>query len=112
MMLLRRKKAEEHMQKYTEDISTERQRLYEMLETLPVMICLLTEDHHVKFANRAFRERFGEAHGRHCYEYLFGFNEPCHWCQAYQVLETGKSHFWELETPDGSVIDVYNMPFY
>ena len=102
---------EEQVKERTKELSFERKRFYDVLETLPVMICLLTEDHYVAFANRTFRERFGEAHGRHCYEYLFGFNEPCHWCQAYQVLETGKLHSWELETPDGSVIDVYNMPF-
>jgi PAS domain S-box-containing protein len=100
-----RKRAEESLQK-------ERKRLYDVLETLPVMICLLTPDYHVTFANRTFRERFGESHGRHCYDYIFGRTEPCEFCEAYTVLKTGKPHHWEATYPDGhSIIDVYDFPF-
>jgi PAS domain S-box-containing protein len=100
-----RKKAEAAVQK-------ERQRLYDVLETVPVMICLLTPDYHVPFANRSFRERFGEADGRHCYEYCFGLPGPCEFCESYKVLETGKPHHWEVTTPDGkTIIDAYDYPF-
>ena len=90
----------------------ERQRLYDVLETLPAMICLLTPDHEVAFVNRAFREKFGESNGRRCHEYCFGNTEPCDFCESYKVLETGKPHHWEVTTPDGkSVIDAYDFPF-
>ena len=89
----------------------EQQRLLDVLETLPAMICLLTEDHQVPFANRAFREKFGESRGRRCFEYCFGREAPCEFCQAYRVLENGKSHHWEVDTPDGGVIEVHNFPF-
>jgi hypothetical protein len=79
---------------------------------MPIMVCLLTPDYHVAFANRAFRDKFGESHGRHCYEYCFGKKEPCDFCEAYRVLKTGKPHHWQIITPDGaSVIDVYDFPF-
>ena len=91
-------------------IQSERQ-IFDVLETLPALICLLKADHHVAFVNRGFREKFGEAGGRHCYDYCFGLSQPCEFCEAYQVLETGQSHSWEVTTPDGSVLDVYNMPF-
>ena len=92
-------------------IQAERQRLFDVLETLPAMICLLTSNHHVAFTNRSFREKFGESCGRHCYEYCFGLTRPCEFCEAYNVLETGKPHNWEVTIPDGSVIDVYDFPF-
>ncbi len=92
-------------------LKAERQRLYDVLETLPAMICLLTKDHHVAFANRGFREKFGEANGRRCYECCFGRTEPCDFCQSYSVFETGKPHHWEVKAPDGSVIDAYDFPF-
>jgi signal transduction histidine kinase len=100
-----RKRAEEALR-------TERQRLHNVLETMPIMVCLLTPDYHVAFANRAFRDKFGESHGRHCYEYCFGKKEPCDFCEAYRVLKTGKPHHWQVTTPDGaSVIDAYDFPF-
>ena len=98
-------------QRALEAAVAERQRFLDVLETLPAMICLLTPDHHVAFANRSFREKFGESQGRHCYEYCFGLSEPCEFCESYQVLKTGKSHHWEVKTPDGSVIDAYDFPF-
>ncbi|MBN1392617.1 MAG: PAS domain S-box protein, partial [Sedimentisphaerales bacterium] len=95
-----------------EKIKAERQRLYDVLETMPVMVCLLTTDYRVSFANRSFREKFGEARGRRCYEYCFGRSEPCDFCQTYNVLKTGKPHHWEITIPDGrNVIDVYDFPF-
>jgi signal transduction histidine kinase len=94
-----------------EAVKAERRHLFNVLESLPAMICLLTPDYQIAFANRAFRERFGESHGRHCYEYCFGRSEPCDFCEAYKVLETGLPHHWEVTAPDGSVIDVYDFPF-
>ena len=59
------------LSKAKEKIQAERQRLFDVLETVPVMVCLLKPDYHVAFANRSFRDKFGESHGRHCYEYCF-----------------------------------------
>jgi signal transduction histidine kinase/DNA-binding response OmpR family regulator len=103
---------EERVQKRTEQVLSERLRLYNVLETLPTMIRLLTPDYHVAFANRAFRERFGESAGRHCYEYCFGNTGPCEFCESYRVLATGKPHHWEFTTQGGkAVIDAYDFPF-
>ena len=96
----------------TEAVKAERQRFFSILETLPMMICLLTSDYHVTFANRSFREKFGESGGRCCHEYIFGNTKPCEFCEAYNVLKTGQPHHWELNISDGStIIDVYNFPF-
>ena len=92
-------------------IAAERQRLYDILETMPVMVCLLTSDYHVAFANRSFREKFGEDNGRQCFDYCFGLDEPCEFCESYEVLKTGKPHHWEFSSPDGSIIDAYDFPF-
>lgn len=94
-----------------QDLSNERRRLFDVFEALPAMVCLLTPDHRVAFANRSFREKFGEPEGRHCYEQCFGLKEPCDFCESFEPLKTGKPHHWEVNTPDGSVIDVYDFPF-
>jgi PAS domain S-box-containing protein len=99
-----RKKAEQA-------VDSERRRFNEVLELLPVYVVLLTPDYHVTFANRFFRERFGESHGRRCFEYLFGRSEPCEICETYRVLEDGKSHRWEWTGPDGRNYDIFDFPF-
>jgi PAS domain S-box-containing protein len=99
-----RKKAEAAVQ-------AERKRLFDVLETMPAMICLLTPDYHIVFANRSFREKFGESNGRRCYEYCFGQKEPCKFCESFIPFKTGQPHHWEVNGPDGSVIDAYDYPF-
>jgi PAS domain S-box-containing protein len=102
---------EQLVEKRTSQVTKERKRLYDVLETLPAMVCLLTPDHHVTFANRSFKEKFGESEGRHCYDYCFGNKEPCSFCESYKPFETGQPHHWEVKAPDGSIIDAYDFPF-
>ncbi len=98
--------------KMEKEILAERGRLLTILDGVPFMVCLLKPDYHVDFANRAFKERFGESHGRRCYEYCFGKKEPCDFCEAYKALETGKPHHYEVIGPDGhTIIDVHDFPF-
>ena len=100
------------LKKSSELLDAERKKMFNVLETLPAMICLLTPDYNVVFANKSFRERFGESGGRHCFEYCFGKTEPCDFCESYEVLKTGQPHHWEVNAPDGSVVDAWDFPFF
>ena len=92
-------------------MKAERQRFNDVLEMLPAYLVLLAPDYHVPFANRFFRERFGESHGRRCFEYLFGRSEPCETCESYTALKTMAPHEWEWTGPDGRNYDVFDFPF-
>jgi nitrogen fixation negative regulator NifL len=106
-----RKRVESQLVIQTRAVETQRQRFNDVLEILPVYTILLTPDYHVTFANRYFRERFGEDRGRRCYEYLFGRGEPCENCDTYKVLQTGTRHRWEWAGPDQRNYDVFDFPF-
>lgn len=101
----------ESRRKVTEAVDNERKRFFDVLEALPVMVALLTPDHYIAFANRCFREKFGELGDQHCFEYCFGCTEPCEFCKAYKVLETGHPSHWQVTLPDGSMFDAYDLPF-
>jgi signal transduction histidine kinase len=92
-------------------VKAERQRFYDVLETLPVHVCLLTPDYHVLFANRLFRECFGESQGRCCHDYILQQPEPCEFCESCKVLQTNQPYHWERKLPDGRIIDVHDFPF-
>jgi PAS domain S-box-containing protein len=92
-------------------VRAERKRFFDVLETLPVYICLLTPDYHVPFVNRVFRERFGVSEGLRCFEHLFGRSEPCEVCETYKVLETMAPQEWEWTGPDGRNYSVFDFPF-
>jgi len=94
-----------------ERVKSERQRFYNVLEMLPVYLVLLTPDYHISFANRSFRERFGEPGHRRCFEALFNLTEPCETCETYTVLKTKSPHQWEWNGPDSRNYVVFDFPF-
>jgi PAS domain S-box-containing protein len=102
---------EERVRKRTEEVSNERQRLFNVLEMLPAYVVLLDKDYRVPFANKVFRESFGESHGRRCHEYLFKLDSPCENCETYKVLKTHKFNHWEWTGPNGHDYDIYDYPF-
>jgi len=75
------------------------------------MVCLLTPDHQVRFANRYFREFFGESNGRRCFEYVFNRFDPCPECQSFTPLNTRAPHHLEWDTSKGAFMDIYDFPF-
>jgi PAS domain S-box-containing protein len=99
------------LKKTIEALGAERERFHEVLDLLPAYVVLLTSDYHVLFANRFFEERFGEPHGRRCYEYLFDRGKPCETCETYTVLGTREPHRWERNGPDGHDYDIFDFPF-
>jgi len=99
------------LQKTVATLENERRRFHDVLDALPVYVVLLAPDYHVRFANRFFRERFGEPRGRHCFVYLFGRTEPCAVCETYKVLKTNAPHTWEWTGPDGRQYHVFDFPF-
>ncbi len=102
---------EEHVRKRTEEVSKERHRLYNVLETLPAYVVLLDENYHMPFANKVFRELFGASHGKPCYNFLFGRDVPCENCETYKVLKNSSPHRWEWTGPNGRDYDIYDFPF-
>ncbi len=94
-----------------ESLKAERQRLYDVFDTLPAYVILLSKDYHVPFANRFFEERFGKDEGRPCYEFLFHRSEPCETCETFTVFKTGQPHHWEWTGPDGRIYDISDFPF-
>ncbi len=99
-----RKKAEN-------SIKAERQRFYDVLETLPAYVCLLMPDYYMPFANRIFRQWFGYQPDKKCYEFLFNRQEPCENCETYKVLQTHQPQQWEWTGPNGRNYSIYDFPF-
>lgn len=94
-----------------EALKAECQRFYTVLETLPAYVVLLTPDYRIPFANRVFRNLFGDPQGKQCFQHLFGRPEPCENCETYKVLKTIKPQRWQWTGPNGRTYDVHDFPF-
>jgi signal transduction histidine kinase len=75
---------------------------------LPVYVVLLTPDCRVKFANKFFRERFGDLNGKRRFAFLTGRGEPC---ETFKPVTTNKPHHWERIGSDNRHYDIYDFPF-
>jgi signal transduction histidine kinase/DNA-binding response OmpR family regulator len=93
-------------------LEAERNKLYAVLNSLPVFVHLKGSDFTIRFANRRFIEYFGEPAQRHCYEVLRRRSEPCENCLALEALKTKTPQKFELTDPvSGRTFEVYNYPF-
>jgi len=99
------------LKKTNKALIAERKRFNDVLETLPAYLVLLNKEYHVPFANKFFRERFGESSGQRCFEYLFKRNTPCENCRTYDALNNNAPLEWEWVGPDGHNYYVYDFPF-
>jgi anti-anti-sigma factor len=98
-------------QQIQQKLKKEQHQFNDVLENLPAYLVLLTQDYRVPFANRFFRERFGQSDGRLCFEFLFGRRKPCTNCESFKCLETMQPHEWEWMGPDGRIYHIYDIPF-
>ncbi len=92
-------------------VEAERKRFNGLLELMPAYLILLTPDYHVAYANRYFRERFGESNGKRCFEFLFGRSEPCEVCETFKTLQVNRPLTWEWTGPDGRKYSIFDFPY-
>jgi signal transduction histidine kinase/ActR/RegA family two-component response regulator len=94
-----------------EALEAERKRLYALLDGLPAYVYLRAADYSIRFANRWFRERFGDPDGRCCYEVIRERDRPCALCRPLAVFQTGQPVEWEWTQRDGRTYQIYDYPF-
>ena len=93
-------------------LQAERKRFYYLLENLPAFVCLIAPDHSIVFANRYFRERFGDPEGKNCYQLFYHRKAPCKNCLPFKAIEKNKPGEWEWSSIDGKTYQIYYYPFY
>ncbi|MGC8495068.1 MAG: PAS domain S-box protein, partial [Syntrophobacteraceae bacterium] len=86
-------------------------RLISVLEAIPASVYIQDRDCSIRFANRAFRETFGEPEGKLCYELLQGRSEPCVNCDSVRTVNTQTPQQWEWTDPAGRCYSIYSHPF-
>lgn len=76
--------------------------LWSILEGIPGFVYLKAADYTIPFANRVFKEIFGEPGGKRCFEVVHGRTEPCEHCPSFRVLKTKRSPTFQWTLPGSS----------
>lgn len=102
--LFRRKKAEE-------GIERERQKFFNMLDQLPVCFHLQASDYTVSFANKMFRDRFGDPDSGMCYQLMHDRETPCEPCTTFRSFDSLKTESSVWTSPDNKTYMTVITPF-
>jgi PAS domain S-box-containing protein len=94
-----------------QELSSERQRLYAVLDEFPGYVYLQGPDYSIRFANRFFQERFGKPEGRACFQVFNDDDMPCTGCPVHRVIESQTPTEWEYKAHDGRFYHLYDYPF-
>ena len=92
-------------------LNQERHRFFSLLDLLPAYVWLLAPDYTISFANRVFKEIFGEPGNKKCYELFRGRQTPCTTCPNLKVMETREPAVWEWTNSQGHTYQIYNYFF-
>lgn len=102
--ITQRKRAEEALE-------VERERLFSVLDGLPVFVYLQAPDYSIRFSNQYFWDIFGKPGERPCYEILNGRNQPCKECRTFLVFKTKCTQNWEWTYNNGRTYHTNVYPF-
>ena len=89
----------------------ERQSFLDMLNSLPVAFHLQAPDYSIPFANKMFRERFGNPEERPCYSVMHKRTAPCEVCTTFKVFDSEKNEVTLWTAFDGRSYMTVCTPF-
>lgn len=92
-------------------LEAEQERLASMMEALPAFLYLQASDYSITFANRRFRELFGDPEGRKCHEIFRSAIKPCSPCKTLSTLETRKEIVREWTDSKGRTFEIRERPY-
>ena len=93
------------------ELDDERDRLFRVLDALPMFVYLHAPDSTIPFANKTFHDLFGETENRPCYEVFHGGAEPCEECPSMRVQATGEPEISEWTSAAGRTYAIYDQVF-
>ena len=102
--LVRRKEAKER-------IENEQKKFFNMLDQLPVCFHLQARDYSVPFANKMFRERFGDPDSEKCYQLMHNRSAPCEPCTTFKSFDSLKTESSIWTSQDGNTYLTVITPF-
>ncbi len=90
----------------------DQQNFFNMLDNLPVCFHLQAPDYTVPFANKIFRERFGNPEEqKKCHHLMHQRSTPCKVCKTFEVFETNETSDSIWTALDGRTYLTVKTPF-
>ena len=92
-------------------LEKERQKFFDMLDQLPVCFHLQASDYSIPYANKMFRDRFGDTENKKCYQTLHNREIPCNPCSTFRAFDSQKKESSVWKHLDGKTYMSVVTPF-
>ncbi|WP_051273770.1 sensor domain-containing protein [Desulfotruncus alcoholivorax] len=93
-------------------LANESKRLFSLINALPALLCLMADDYSIQYANKYFKQRFGDVEGSKCYQILKQRNKPCSGCDISELLDKQEHVEREFKAWDNCIYRIYDYPFH
>jgi PAS domain S-box-containing protein len=100
------------LKEYEHNLENERRKFEETLNIVPAYVIVSSsEDFTIRFANKYFREQFGEPGSGKCYEQIFGKTKRCAICSHSNEFSAENPNYIETTGPNGRIYHITSFPF-
>jgi len=92
----------------------EKERFFITLEKIPAFVYLQEQDYTIRYANKKFRDLFGDPENRLCHCVIHKKEAPCNPCPTFEVFNTKQTKEWEWKRNENEtylIIDNYLVDF-
>ncbi len=93
------------------NLSLSEKNLFSLLEGLPAFVFVQMPDYTIQYANRVFRDMFGDPNGKTCHQVLVGKDYPCEFCPTQEVLRTGNPQQRDWNLIRDRTFAIYEYPY-
>lgn len=93
------------------NLSLSEKNLFSLIEGLPAFVFVQMPDYTIRYANRVFRDLFGNPEGLTCYEILTGNKIPCEKCPTREIFRTGVPQRRDWGLIKDKTYAIYEYPY-
>ncbi len=93
------------------NLTLSEKNLYSLLEGLPAFVFVQMPDYKIRYANRVFRDLFGDPENMTCHEILKGAGIPCEICPTREILRTGVPQHRDWGVIKDKTYAIYEYPY-
>ncbi len=94
------------------NLTLSEKNLFSLIEGLPAFVFVQMPDYKIRYANRVFRDLFGDPEGMTCYEVLKGENKPCEKCPTMEIFRTGVPQQRDWGIIKNKTYAIYEYPYF
>jgi len=100
----------EQLHNKVEELRESQEKYKAIVDNSNARIVVCSADYRILFLNNEWLKHLNYRQGLPCYKLIAGLNEPCPNCRNEEVINKGKTLYFDQKLPDGVICSVCNVP--